>query len=58
MPCPLSSKTQPDSRGLGPATHVFATRCSKRKDGVDGRDKPGRRGISHCVEIVAYNHFR
>jgi hypothetical protein len=30
--------------GLGPATRVFAARCSNRKKGVDDRDKRGRGG--------------
>jgi hypothetical protein len=34
-PCASSTKTEPDSRGLVPAIHVFF------KELMDGRDKPG-----------------
>src|SRR5712672_3457173 len=38
MPCALSNKIQPDSRGLVPAIHVFVV---TRDEGVDARDEPG-----------------
>jgi len=34
--------------GLVPATHVFAKRSVERKEGVDGRDKPGHGDPGLC----------
>src|SRR5205807_2879129 len=37
MPCALSSKTQPDSRGLDPAIHVLVPDCSELRRGCRAR---------------------
>jgi hypothetical protein len=38
MPCTLSIKIKPDSRGLVPGIHVFTIDSAKD---VEGRDEPG-----------------
>lgn len=43
MPCALSTKTQPDSRGLVPGIHAIGPPPilgSAQRPGEDGRDKP------------------
>lgn len=41
LPCPLATKTQPDSRGTWPGIHVLETGTAEPQEGVDGRTKPG-----------------
>src|SRR5437868_4120113 len=49
--CTLSTKIEPDSRGLVPGIHVFRS-CGKKD--VDGRDKPGH-DVERSRDLTCYS---
>jgi hypothetical protein len=38
--------------GLGPASHIFATLCIKRQEGMVGQDKAGRGRFAVASKLV------